>query len=156
MTQVVETFPYERMSHAVVAWVDENLHRCDVIHVHEWGGVFVDLATLLSLRQVRPGRLLSHAHAHTRPDIMCLDDMQLSACVGSHVAPARSRGQQAGDELSSVDACLPPIPCPITLALTRSPGFHYPVPGDTLVGDTHHPSHIYNHPFPSRSLPSSH
>ena len=55
--QIVETYPYERLSHAVLAWVDANLHRCDVIHGHEWGGVFVDLATVLHLRQARPGAL---------------------------------------------------------------------------------------------------
>ena len=55
MLQVVETHPYEKLSHAVVAWVDENLDRCDIIHTHEWGGVFTDLATLVNFRQLKPG-----------------------------------------------------------------------------------------------------
>ena len=53
--QVVDTYPYEQLSHAVVAWVDENLDRCDIVHTHEWGGVFADLATLANLRQLKPG-----------------------------------------------------------------------------------------------------
>lgn len=31
------------------------LCRCDVIHVHEWGGVFADLVTLNHFRQLQPG-----------------------------------------------------------------------------------------------------
>lgn len=29
--------------------------RCDIIHVHEWGGAFVDLVTAVHLRQLKPG-----------------------------------------------------------------------------------------------------
>ena len=53
--QVVETEPYEGLSHAVVAWVRENIGICDVIHAHEWGGLFLDLATLDNYRQLKPG-----------------------------------------------------------------------------------------------------
>ena len=58
--QVVETYPYEQLSHAVVAWMDENLDRCDIVHTHEWGGVFSDLSTLANLRQLKPGELQCH------------------------------------------------------------------------------------------------
>ena len=49
--EVVETYPYEQLSHAVLNWVGENLDRCDVIHGHEWGGSFVDLITASHFRQ---------------------------------------------------------------------------------------------------------
>ena len=52
---MVETEPYEGLSHAVVAWVRENIGICDVIHAHEWGGLFLDLATLDNYRQLKPG-----------------------------------------------------------------------------------------------------
>lgn len=57
LKQVVETEPYEQLSHAVVAWVRDNINRCDVIHAHEWGGLFIDLATLDNYRQLKPGKL---------------------------------------------------------------------------------------------------
>ena len=50
--EVVETYPYEQLSHAVLKWLQEDPDRCDVIHGHEWGGVFVDLVTMVNLRQV--------------------------------------------------------------------------------------------------------
>ncbi|KAK9805857.1 hypothetical protein WJX73_008965 [Symbiochloris irregularis] len=53
--EVVETFPYERLSHAVLAWLQENPQRCDVLHGHEWGGAFVDVITAVHFRQLRPG-----------------------------------------------------------------------------------------------------
>ena len=53
--QVVESYPYEQLSHAVLAWADENIAKCDVIHAHEWGGVFMDLATVANYRQLKPG-----------------------------------------------------------------------------------------------------
>ena len=53
--QVVETEPYEQLSHAAVAWVRENIQLCDVIHGHEWGGLLIDLATLDNYRQLKPG-----------------------------------------------------------------------------------------------------
>ena len=52
---MVETEPYEGLSHAVVAWVRDNIGICDVIHAHEWGGLFLDLATLDNYRQLKPG-----------------------------------------------------------------------------------------------------
>ena len=51
--EVVETYPYEQLSHAVLSWSDENLQACDVIHGHEWGGSFVDLITATHFRQAR-------------------------------------------------------------------------------------------------------
>ena len=51
--EIVETYPYEQLSHAVLNWVEENADRCDVIHGHEWGGAFVDLITANNHRQVR-------------------------------------------------------------------------------------------------------
>ena len=50
--EVIETFPYEQLSHAVLAWLKEDPERCDVIHGHEWGGVFIDIVTMTYLRQV--------------------------------------------------------------------------------------------------------
>lgn len=50
--EIVETYPYEQLSHAVLNWVEENADRCDVIHGHEWGGAFVDLITANHFRQV--------------------------------------------------------------------------------------------------------
>lgn len=50
--EIVETYPYEQLSHAVLNWVEENADRCDVIHGHEWGGAFVDLITANNYRQV--------------------------------------------------------------------------------------------------------
>lgn len=54
--EIVETYPYEQLSHAVLNWVEENADRCDVIHGHEWGGAFVDLITANNHRQVRSPR----------------------------------------------------------------------------------------------------
>lgn len=53
--QVVETYPYEGLSHAALAWLKSNLALCDVIHVHEWGGVFIDVITASAYRQLKPG-----------------------------------------------------------------------------------------------------
>jgi hypothetical protein len=55
--QVVETFPYEVLSHAALAWLEANLGACDVVHVHEWGGAFVDVITASAYRQLKPGAL---------------------------------------------------------------------------------------------------
>ena len=57
--EVVETYPFEQLSHAVLSWVTENTESCDVIHGHEWGGSFVDLITAQHFRQVPgpPGQL---------------------------------------------------------------------------------------------------
>ncbi len=54
-TQMVETHPYEALSHAVLAWLEQNQARCDVVHAHEWGGVFVDVITSVAYRQLKPG-----------------------------------------------------------------------------------------------------
>ena len=53
----METHPHEQLSHAVLAWLDVNLQRCDVIHMHEWGGLAVHIATAAHLRQLKPGML---------------------------------------------------------------------------------------------------
>ncbi|CAL5227669.1 g10676 [Coccomyxa viridis] len=53
--KVVETYPYEALSHAVAAWVRENADLCQVIHGHEWGGVLVDAATVVYFRRLRQG-----------------------------------------------------------------------------------------------------
>ena len=58
--QVVETYTYESLSHAALAWLKSNLALCDVVHVHEWGGVFVDIITASAYRQLKPGGLHSH------------------------------------------------------------------------------------------------
>ncbi|KAK9907269.1 hypothetical protein WJX75_000339 [Coccomyxa subellipsoidea] len=61
--EIVETHPYEALSHAVLAWLDKNLDRCDLVHVHEWGGVFVDIITSAAYRQLKPGlRVVVEAH----------------------------------------------------------------------------------------------
>ena len=61
--QVIETHPYEQLSHAVLAWLQQNLGRCDVVHAHEWGGVFVDAITANAYRQLKPGAAqLLHGH----------------------------------------------------------------------------------------------
>lgn len=48
----METYPYEQLSHAVLKWFREDTDRCDVIHGHEWGGVFIDMVTSTYLRNV--------------------------------------------------------------------------------------------------------
>lgn len=50
--EVVETYPYEQLSHAVLKWLQEDTDRCDIIHGHEWGGIFNDLVTSAYLRDV--------------------------------------------------------------------------------------------------------
>ena len=50
---IVETYPYEQLSHAIVKWLKEDPDRCDVIHGHEWGGVFIDVIMATYLRQAR-------------------------------------------------------------------------------------------------------
>ncbi|KAK9809161.1 hypothetical protein WJX72_010415 [[Myrmecia] bisecta] len=59
LPQVVETYPYEQLSYAVLAWVREHEHQCDIIHAHEWGGVFDPLATWAAHHQLRPGLRLA-------------------------------------------------------------------------------------------------
>lgn len=43
------------MQHAIVAWVREHADLCEVIHGHEWGGVLVDLATMVYFRRLPQG-----------------------------------------------------------------------------------------------------
>ena len=68
----METYPYEGLSHAALAWLKSNLALCDVIHVHEWGGVFVDVITASAYRQLKPGvhlparKGMSHLAGHPR------------------------------------------------------------------------------------------
>ena len=66
--QVVETYPYESLSHAALAWLKSNLALCDVVHVHEWGGVFIDVITASAYRQLKPGGQLP---CHVQPAWLC-------------------------------------------------------------------------------------
>ena len=66
--QVVETYPYESLSHASLAWLKSNLALCDVVHVHEWGGVFVDVITASAYRQLKPG---GQQHSHVCSMWLC-------------------------------------------------------------------------------------
>ncbi|CAL8463815.1 g3349 [Coccomyxa elongata] len=60
---VVTTQPYEGLSHATLEWLKENQHLCDVLQVHEWGGVFTDIVTYSHFRQFRPGlRIAINSH----------------------------------------------------------------------------------------------
>ena len=43
------------LQHAVVAWVQDNANLCEVIHGHEWGGMLVDLFTLVYFRRLQHG-----------------------------------------------------------------------------------------------------
>ena len=43
------------LQHAVVAWVQDNAQLCEVIHGHEWGGMLVDLFTLVYFRRLQHG-----------------------------------------------------------------------------------------------------
>lgn len=52
---MVESYPYERQGHAALAWLDGHLHKCEVVHAHEWGGLAVAFATVLNARQAKPG-----------------------------------------------------------------------------------------------------
>lgn len=53
--QIVETHPYEALSHAALAWLEAHLADCDLVHAHEWGGVFADIITAAAYRQLKPG-----------------------------------------------------------------------------------------------------
>ena len=74
--QVVETFPYEALSHAALAWLQQNLAACDVVHAHEWGGVFVDVITASAYRQLKPGPAWC---LHVRM-LACRRDVHDAAC----------------------------------------------------------------------------
>ena len=64
--EVVETYPYEQLSHAVLRWLKEDPDRCDIIHGHEWGGIFNDLVTSAYLRDVRKRPIrITEAHPQT-------------------------------------------------------------------------------------------
>ena len=43
---IVATYPYEDLSHAVVSWVLEHQGSCELIHGHEWGGILVDVVSI--------------------------------------------------------------------------------------------------------------
>ncbi len=43
------------MQHAVVTWVREHAGQCEVIHGHEWGGVLVDVFTVVYFRRLPAG-----------------------------------------------------------------------------------------------------
>lgn len=51
----METWPYEQLSHAVLAWLEQHKASCDVLHVHEWGGMAVDIITANHYRQIKDG-----------------------------------------------------------------------------------------------------
>jgi hypothetical protein len=55
--QMVETSPFDALSHAALAWLRQNLAQCDMLHLHEWGGTFVDVITASAYRQLKPGVL---------------------------------------------------------------------------------------------------
>lgn len=57
--EVLEASPYERLSHAALAWLAGSSRLCDLVHGHEWGGVMVDAATASYYRQLRPGLRLA-------------------------------------------------------------------------------------------------
>lgn len=66
--EVIETYPYEQLSHAALAWLVENADRCDVVHAHEWGGAFVDVITAAHYLQVQahcPGGACAQIPFHT-------------------------------------------------------------------------------------------
>ena len=43
------------LQHAVAAWVQENAQLCEAIHGHEWGGMLVDVFTLVYFRRLQHG-----------------------------------------------------------------------------------------------------
>ena len=43
------------LQHAVVTWVREHAGQCEVIHGHEWGGVLVDVFTVIYFRRLPAG-----------------------------------------------------------------------------------------------------
>ena len=53
--EVAESLPFEKAAHAALAWLSENHAKCDVVHGHEWGGIFVDIITAVHYRQAAPG-----------------------------------------------------------------------------------------------------
>ncbi|KAK9813475.1 hypothetical protein WJX73_001034 [Symbiochloris irregularis] len=53
--EVAESLPFEKASHAALAWLRQNQDKCDVVHGHEWGGVFVSVITALHFRQLPAG-----------------------------------------------------------------------------------------------------
>ena len=54
--QIVANQYWEAHTLAVVSWLDRHVGQCDIVHGHEWGGVFAYLAILLQLDPQRfPG-----------------------------------------------------------------------------------------------------
>ena len=88
--EIVETYPYEQLSHAVLNWVEENADRCDVIHGHEWGGAFVDLITANNYRQVRRECTFQSMLAVFEMDACPTPDM---SCVRSGLVAILDLGQ---------------------------------------------------------------
>ena len=76
--EVIRTHYWEAQSLAVLRWLDRNHHRCQLIHGHEWGGVFAYLALVLHSDPLRypnthlmiiphGGHMWSRLGADTRP-----------------------------------------------------------------------------------------
>jgi hypothetical protein len=60
---IVEIYPTQQLSIAVVKWHTSLQRKCDVIHAHEWGGIYKDLAVhLQSQPEPSQGRLILQAH----------------------------------------------------------------------------------------------
>lgn len=83
---MVETHPYEALSHAVLAWLEQNQARCDVVHAHEWGGVFVDVITSVAYRQLKPGAC-PDVCKHPGPLDLCSHAIQAGALMESMHEP---------------------------------------------------------------------
>ena len=58
---LVESYPTQQLSIAVVNWYTSLQRKCDVIHAHEWGGMYKDLAVHLQL-QPSQGQLVLQTH----------------------------------------------------------------------------------------------
>jgi hypothetical protein len=60
---IVETYPGQHTSLSVLSWFKSQTHACDVVHVHEWGGIFKDLALYIHMQQGPAGcRLAVEPH----------------------------------------------------------------------------------------------
>ena len=103
--QHVSLHGWDRISLAVVRWLDRNHASCDVLHGHEWGGVLSYVALLLQMHPERwPGlRLMVEPHgghmwsqigSPTRPsDIYALriDDSERNAVEWADLLVSPSR-----------------------------------------------------------------
>lgn len=52
LPKIIETHPYASLAQAALNWLQEHQNECDLVHAHEWGGVFTDLITAVHFRQV--------------------------------------------------------------------------------------------------------